>query len=104
MSERFRNNLFAVLFVIAVLLTMFLTAGCSVTSLTRGDQGELTVTHRTLFIRTEAPSLTVERDSVNEYTANFNAKSRGGDLEAMVQILQMFMAAQTAGAVQPAGE
>lgn len=92
-SDRFRNNILAVIVVIAFLYLMTQLSGCSVTSLTRGQDGELTVRHNTFFMRSEAPSLTVDRDGVNDYEANFNAKSRGGDTAAMLQILQMFAAA-----------
>lgn len=80
--------------VITVLLIALLFSGCSVTSVNRQMDGSLVVTHTTFFIKTEAPSLEVERDATNEYTAKFNAKSRGGDLEAMVEILKMFAAQQ----------
>ncbi len=77
-----------ILIVLALLLS-----SCSSTSVNRQENGSLVVNHRTFLIKTEAPSLTVERESVNEYTAHFNAKSRGGDVAAMTEILKMFVTA-----------
>jgi hypothetical protein len=96
MTKRFRNNLIAVLIVIMALTLMALMSGCSVTSVDRQGEGGLKVTHRTFFLKTEAPSLEVERDSLNEYKAKFNAESRGGDAAAMAEALQLLMAISAA--------
>lgn len=85
------NRIITILIVICLFILNALLTGCSVTSVSRGPNGELTVTHRTVLIKTDAPSLEVERDDVNDYVAKFNAQSRGSDIEAMAQILQMFL-------------
>ena len=92
--HRTYNWTVTILIIVCVFILASLLTGCSVTSVNRGPEGELTVTHRTFLIKTEAPSLEVERDDVNDYVAKFNAKSRGGDIEAMAQILEMFIAAK----------
>lgn len=96
MSKRFMNNAIATMVSALILLLMILTSGCSTTSLDRQADGAMQVTHRTFFIKTEAPSLEVERDSTNEYTAKFNADSRGGDTAAMAEALQLLMAISAA--------
>jgi len=88
------RNMIAVLIVIAWMALMLVLGGCSITTVNRQTSGALDVTHKSFLIKTEAPSLVVERDSVNEYNASFNAKSRGGDLQAMSDILRMFLAVQ----------
>jgi hypothetical protein len=85
--------------ILIYVLVVLVCTGCSITTVDRGDNGGLIVTHKTFFIKTEAPSLEVERDNVNEYNAKFNAKSRGGDIEAMAKILEMFMAAQVGASI-----
>ena len=82
-------------FMIGVLIGLVLLSmgGCSTTTLSRDDEGELGVRHTTWFIKTEAPSLDVTRDGVNEYTAHFNAKSRGGDIEALAVIISTLVKA-----------
>jgi len=89
MSNRFRNNVIAVLVTIFILWAMVLLGGCSTTKVNRTESGGLDVSHTTWFIKTEAPSLTVSRDDKNAYDASFNADSRGGDIEAMAKGLQM---------------
>lgn len=98
MSMRVTNNLLSILIVIGILMLMVLLSGCSVTSVDRQNGGALKVTHKTFFIKTEAPSLEVERDSTNEYTAKFNAESRGGDVAAMAEALNLLMAVSAAAA------
>ena len=90
-----KDTLLDFLIVVSFGFVLMVLGACSITSVNRDKEGRLVVTHRTFLIKTEAPSLEVERDNVNEYKAKFNAKSRGGDLEAMAEILKMFIAVQT---------
>lgn len=90
---RIYRNLIAVLIVVLILGLMLLLGGCSTTKVNRGTEGSLDVTHTTFLIKTEAPSLEVDRDDLNDYSASFNAASRGGDIEAMAQIMQLMMQA-----------
>ena len=103
MSQRFRNNALAVLVVLFVLWFAVLATGCSTTTVNRTEGGGLDVKHTTWFIKTEAPSLTVDRDNQNEYSASFNAESRGGDIEAMAKGLQMLEALGRAATPVPDG-
>ncbi|MDB4312039.1 hypothetical protein N9937_01285 [bacterium] len=92
MTLKDRNNYIAVLIVILILALMSVMSGCSTTTVNRTVGGGLDVKHTTWFIRTEAPSLVVERDDKNTYNASFNADSRGGNVEAMAGALELLMA------------
>ena len=72
-------------------LLILALAGCSTTKVNRGGEVPLDVSHTTFLIKTEAPSLEAERKDDNAYRASFNAESRGGDVEAMAKIFDMFM-------------
>lgn len=77
--------------ILTAILSMVLT-GCSTTSVTRGPDGELTVTHSTFFFKTQAPSLNVMRENQDAYIAEFNAASRSGDVESMKLMMQLIQA------------
>lgn len=75
-----------------ILMATMVLAGCSSTSVTRGPDGELTVTHSTFLFKSQAPSLNVMRENEDTYIAEFNAASRSGDVESMKLMLQLIQA------------
>jgi hypothetical protein len=74
-----------------IALLVLLLAGCSSVKVNRGSNGELDVAYWSFFTKVNAPSLDIERDSKDEYTAKFNAESidRTGDIGAMRDIIYM---------------
>ena len=71
---------------LAVLLPLILwvLAGCSSVSLSRDEAG-VTLEYRTFLTKIEAPNVQVEKEG--DYSASFNAESKGSDLEAMRDII-----------------
>ena len=67
-------------------LLLMALGGCSTVSLTRNEQG-VTLEYRTFLTKIQAPQVQVEK--VGDYSASFNAESKGSDLEVMRDIVGM---------------
>lgn len=87
---RVHRNIIAMLIAIAWLALMFALSGCSITTVDRGDNGELNVSHKTFMSKVAAPSLEVERKGEDIYTARYNAESRGSDADQFLRIACTF--------------
>jgi hypothetical protein len=75
---------------ISGLLVLLLVYACSSTEITRNPDGSLVAKHRTLFIKTVAPTLEVDKKGEGGYHASYGADGRGndglGDLKDIVEM------------------
>jgi hypothetical protein len=67
-------------------LLLMALAGCSTVSLSRTDAG-VTLEYSTFLTKIQAPQVQVEK--VGDYSASFNAESKGSDLEVMRDIIEL---------------
>jgi len=73
-------------------LLLLAMAGCSTVSLTRNEQG-VTLEYKTFLTKIQAPQVQVEKEG--DYSASFNAESKGSDLEVMRDIIELATGAKT---------
>lgn len=65
---------------------LLLLQGCSTVSLSRTEEG-VTLEYQTFMTKIQAPQVQVEKEG--DYSAAFNAESKGSDLEAMRDIIEL---------------
>lgn len=63
---------------------ILLLQGCSTVSLSRTNEG-VTLEYRTFMTKIQAPQVQVQKEG--DYSASFNAESKGSDLEVMRDII-----------------